>query len=58
MLPQLAASVAAVVQLTVPVLATGLGVVLLGEGVTADFVLAATLVLGGVALSVLPKRRG
>lgn len=57
-LPQLAASVAAVVQLTVPVLATALGVVLLGEVVTADFVFAAALVLGGVALSVLPKRRG
>ncbi|MEB8389032.1 DMT family transporter [Rhodobacteraceae bacterium KMM 6894] len=53
-LPNLAASVAAVVQLSVPVLATILSVIVLGEVVTADFVLAAGLVLGGVALSLLP----
>ncbi|MFY9212839.1 MAG: DMT family transporter [Aestuariivita sp.] len=51
-LPQLAASVAAVAQLTVPVIAMVGGLVLLGEPVTFTFIMATILVLGGVALSV------
>ena len=52
-LPQLQASVAAVAQLTVPVIAMVAGVVLLGEVLTLQALLASALVLGGVAVSVL-----
>lgn len=55
-LPRLAASVAAVAQLTVPVIALAGGILFLGEAVTAKFALASVLVLGGVALSVGVKR--
>jgi len=51
-LPQLAASAAAVAQLTVPVIAAAGGLMLLGEPVTARFAVAALLVLGGVAISL------
>lgn len=53
LLPQLTASIAAVVQLTVPVLAALAGALLLGEAPGLRFVLAATLVLGGVAFAVM-----
>ena len=52
-LPQLQASVAAVAQLTVPVIAMVAGVVLLGEVLTLQALLASALVVGGVAVSVL-----
>ncbi len=52
-LPQLQASVAAVAQLTVPVIAMLGGVLLLGEMLTLQALLASALVLGGVAVSVL-----
>ena len=52
-LPQLQASVAAVAQLTVPVIAMVAGVLLLGEVLTLQALLASALVLGGVAVSVL-----
>jgi len=55
-LPRLAASVAAVAQLSVPVIALAGGVVFLGEAVTLSFALASVLVLGGVAMSVLAPR--
>ena len=55
-LPRLAASVAAVAQLTVPVIALAGGIAFLGEAVTLKFALASVLVLGGVALSVLAPR--
>lgn len=55
-LPRLAASAAAVAQLTVPVIAMAGGSAFLGEPVTARFVIAALLVLGGVGLSLLPQR--
>jgi drug/metabolite transporter (DMT)-like permease len=55
-LPRLPASIAAVVQLTVPVIALGGGIALLGEGLSLRFVIACTLVLGGVAFSVLKIR--
>lgn len=54
-LPQVTGSIAAVAQLTVPVIAMAGGMVLLGEAVTADFVVAALIVLGGVGLSVLRR---
>jgi drug/metabolite transporter (DMT)-like permease len=52
-LPRLPASIAAVAQLTVPVIALGGGIALLGEGLSLRFAVASTLVLGGVAVSVL-----
>ena len=56
-LPRLAASVAAVAQLTVPLIALAGGVLFLGEALTLRFALASALVLGGVALSLRPARR-
>lgn len=53
LLPQLAASVAAVVQLTVPVLAALAGALLLGEAPSLRFALAAALVLGGVGFAIM-----
>lgn len=52
-LPQLAPAVAAVVQLSVPIIAIGAGVILLGEQLDARLVLGAGLVLGGIGLAVL-----
>lgn len=54
-LPQIKGSVAAVAQLTVPVIAMAGGMVFLSEALTAQFVIAAAVVLGGVALSVLKR---
>lgn len=54
-LPRLPASVAAVAQLSVPVLAMAGGAVLLSEALTWRFAVAACLVLGGVAVSVVPR---
>ena len=51
-LPQLKGQAAAVVQLSVPIIAILAGALLLDEAITRDTVLAATLVLGGIALSV------
>ncbi|MDB2578502.1 DMT family transporter [Tateyamaria sp.] len=51
-LPQLKGQTAAVVQLSVPIIAILAGALLLDEAITRDTVLAATLVLGGIALSV------
>jgi len=53
-LPGLASSVAAVAQLTVPVIAMSGGMIFLGEHLSLQFVMASALVLGGVAISVLP----
>ena len=53
-LPGLASSVAAVAQLTVPVIAMAGGMLFLGESLSLQFILASVLVLGGVAISVLP----
>ncbi|SFQ37870.1 EamA-like transporter family protein [Roseivivax halotolerans] len=58
-LPRLAASAAAVAQLTVPIIALGGGMIFLGESASLHFALASLLVLGGVAVSVLPfPKRG
>ena len=56
-LSRLEASVAAVAQLTVPVIALTGGVIFLGEGASFKFLLASALVLGGVALSALAGQR-
>ncbi|HLQ20432.1 MAG TPA: DMT family transporter, partial [Tabrizicola sp.] len=55
-LPQLGAARAAVAQLTVPVIAALGGAVLLAEVPGVRFWLAAALVLGGVALAILPYK--
>jgi len=51
-LPRLKASVAAVAQLTVPVIALAGGILFLGESADARFIVATLLVLGGVAISL------
>lgn len=56
-LPSLAASVAAVTQLSVPVIAMLGGMVFLGEALTPKFALTSVLVLGGVAISAARPRR-
>ncbi|MCO5167176.1 MAG: DMT family transporter [Planctomycetes bacterium] len=50
------ATTAAVVQLSVPVLAAAGGVLLLGEAATSRLVVAGALVLGGVAAATLGRR--
>lgn len=56
-LPKIQASLAAVAQLTVPIIATAGGIVFIGETMTLRFALATGLVLGGVALSALAGRK-
>jgi drug/metabolite transporter (DMT)-like permease len=56
-LPRIGASVAAVAQLTVPVIAMAGGMIFLAEALDWQFVMATVLVLGGVAISVLPFGR-
>jgi drug/metabolite transporter (DMT)-like permease len=55
-LPGLKASVAATVQLSVPVLAAAGGIGLLVEPITLRFALASLAVLGGIALVILERR--
>jgi drug/metabolite transporter (DMT)-like permease len=55
-LPGLDSAVAAVTQLTVPVIAVAGGMVFLGESLGLQTLLASALVLGGVAISVLRLR--
>lgn len=57
-LPGLGASRAATVQLTVPVIAAFGGVMLLDEVLSLRLVVAATLILGGVALTLRRVRTG
>ena len=54
-LPEISASTAAVAQLTVPILAVVGGVMFLGEAATVQVLVAAAMVLGGVALSLYRK---
>lgn len=56
-LPELRATTAATVQLSVPVLAALGGIVLLAEPVTLRLGLAAIAILGGILLVILEKRR-
>ncbi|NNF25529.1 MAG: EamA family transporter, partial [Rhodobacteraceae bacterium] len=55
-LPGLLPSVAALAQLTVPVIALAGGIVFLGEALTLRFAVASVLVLGGVAIGVLARK--
>ncbi len=55
-LPALKATSAATVQLSVPVIATGGGIVFLGEPMTLRLVLASAAILGGVAMVILDKQ--
>ncbi|MEM8787415.1 MAG: DMT family transporter [Pseudomonadota bacterium] len=57
-LPRLEPSLAAIAQLTVPLIALSGGVLLLGEAVTWAFALAACLILGGVALAIYDPTLG
>ena len=57
-LPGLKATQAAIVQLSVPVLVAVGGTIFLGEAATLRLVLAATAILGGIALVILDKQRG
>ncbi len=54
-LPRLPTSIAAVAQLTVPVIALGGGIAFLGEGLSLRFAVASMLVLSGVAVSVMKR---
>jgi drug/metabolite transporter (DMT)-like permease len=56
-LPSLKSTLAAVVQLSVPVIATLSGSALLDEAVTRRVMLASGAILGGIALVVLARRR-
>ena len=55
-LPSLKNTVAATVQLSVPVIAALGGIILLGEPMSLRLVLASLAVLGGIALVILKKR--
>lgn len=56
-LPQLKATVAATLQLSVPVIAALGGIAFLGEHVTLRLVLAAIAILGGIALVIVHRAR-
>jgi drug/metabolite transporter (DMT)-like permease len=56
-LPRLASATAAVAQLSVPILAALGGIAFLSEALTVRFVIAAVVVLGGIALSVAAPRK-
>jgi drug/metabolite transporter (DMT)-like permease len=56
-LRRLTAVRAALVQLSVPPLAAGAGVLLLGESLSPRLLVAGTLVLGGIAPAVAGRRR-
>lgn len=56
-LPQLTSTRASIVQLTVPVVAGVGGTLFLSEPWTFRFALASTLILGGVAISILAKSK-
>lgn len=53
LLPSLPSSAAAVLQLTVPIIAMAGGMLFLGEVLTLRFAIAAALVLGGVGIAVI-----
>ena len=56
-LPGLSGARAALVQLAVPMLAAGAGNAFLGESLTPRLLVAASLILGGIALAVSARRR-
>lgn len=56
-LPKLDASLAAILQLTVPVIALIGGVIFLGESVSWSFAVSAILIIGGVLIAILAPKR-
>lgn len=56
-LRHLSATQAAVLQLTVPILAAGAATLVLGESMTARFLVASVAILGGVFLTIREKAR-
>ena len=48
---------AAILQLSVPVLAAAIGILFMSEAATSRLLLAAALILGGIALAIFGKRR-
>lgn len=54
--PQLASSIAATVQLSVPIIALVAGVLMLGEAAGTRLIVGAALVVGGIALAVFKPR--
>ncbi|MEO1745265.1 MAG: DMT family transporter, partial [Pseudomonadota bacterium] len=54
-LRQITATQGAIVQLTVPVIAAAGGVVFAAEPITARFLIASALILGGVAIAIIAK---
>ncbi|MEL6947282.1 MAG: DMT family transporter [Pseudomonadota bacterium] len=56
-LPQLTASRAAIIQLSVPVIATLGGIVFADESLTVRFVVCSALILMGIALSIMAKAK-
>lgn len=56
-LPKLESAVAALAQLTVPVIAVTGGVIFLSEPLTPRLILASAVILGGVAFGILGQRR-
>ncbi len=56
--PQLSPAIAAIVQLSVPVIAIAAGVFLLAEVASLRLLLGAGFVLGGIALAVMRRGRG
>jgi len=56
-LPSLRATHAASVQLTVPVIASSAAVLILGENLTFNLMIASVAVLGGIALVILGRHR-
>ncbi|MDQ3037860.1 MAG: EamA family transporter, partial [Myxococcota bacterium] len=55
-MPALGATRASIVQLVVPVIAAAAAVPLLGEAIDPRMIAAAALVLGGVAIAIVPAR--
>ncbi len=55
-MPALKATSAAIVQLSVPVIAAVGGVIFLGESITIRLVLASSAILGGIALVIMRKQ--
>lgn len=55
-LPSLSATLAASVQLSVPVIAAAFGVILMAEPVTLRLVVSTVVILGGIGLVILSKR--
>ncbi|MEO1638395.1 MAG: DMT family transporter [Pseudomonadota bacterium] len=56
-LPSLPTTVAGIAQLSVPVIAVAAGVVFLAEPLSLRLIVAGTLVLGGIAISILAGRK-